>query len=184
MSWEATPPLSPMGRTKPSPSRLYDHDYYAWVQAQVRALRERRTEEVDWDNVAEEIDDLCKSEKRAIESHLETLIEHLLKLAYTRRLARTRNARLWEGSASLARVRITRLLDENPSLHAKLEQIFVAAYETGRIRAFSTIKVPKESIPTAAPWTFHQIMDDDFVPKPDNRPKKTNRLAHQRPRPH
>ena len=40
---------------------LYEHDYYAWVQDQVRALREHRIEEVDWENVAEEIDDLGKS---------------------------------------------------------------------------------------------------------------------------
>jgi Domain of unknown function DUF29 len=157
-----------MASVKPSPSELYEQDYYAWIQEQVRALRERRTEAVDWENVAEEIEDLGKSEKRSIESHLETLIEHLLKLAYMRGLTRTRNARLWEGSASLARVRIRRLLDESPSLRSKLEQIFAAAYETGRIKALSAMKLPKESIPAATPWTLHQVMDDNFMPKPDN----------------
>ena len=58
-----------MSSLKPASSQLYDHDYYAWVQDQVRALREHRTEEVDWENVAEEIEDLGKSEKWSIESH-------------------------------------------------------------------------------------------------------------------
>ncbi len=155
-----------MASIKPSPSQLYDHDYYAWIRDQVRALRERRIEEVDWENVAEEIEDLGKSEKRSIESHLEALIEHLLKLAYTRGTTRTRNARLWEGSASLARIRIRRLLEESPSLRRKLDQLFQDAYVTGRIKAISTIKLPTESIPTAAPWLLHQVMEDGFVPKP------------------
>jgi Domain of unknown function DUF29 len=33
---------------KPPPSQLYEDDYFAWVQDQVRALREHRIEEVDW----------------------------------------------------------------------------------------------------------------------------------------
>ena len=45
-----------------SASQLYGRDYYAWVQAQADALRERRIEDVDWENVAEEIEDLGKSE--------------------------------------------------------------------------------------------------------------------------
>src|SRR6266851_7408578 len=155
-----------MAWPKISCSELYEHDYYAWVGEQVRALRGRRLEDIDFENVAEEIEDLGKSEKWSIESHLETLIEHLLKLAYTRGTTRTRNARLWEGSASLARIRIRRLLEESPSLRRKLDQLFQDAYVTGRIKAISTIKLPTESIPTAAPWPLHQVMEDGFVPKP------------------
>jgi hypothetical protein len=50
-----------MTSIKPTAPQLYEKDYYAWVQDQVRALRGHRTEEVDWENVAEEIDDLGKS---------------------------------------------------------------------------------------------------------------------------
>jgi Domain of unknown function DUF29 len=40
---------------------LYKSDYYAWLQD--RALRDRRIEDVDWENLAEEIDGLSRSEK-------------------------------------------------------------------------------------------------------------------------
>jgi hypothetical protein len=50
-------------------SELYDRDYYAWIQHQVQALRERRIEDVDWANAAEESEDLGKSERRGIRSH-------------------------------------------------------------------------------------------------------------------
>lgn len=42
------------------PSDLYERDYYTWIQEQVRALRERRVEHLDWPNLAEEIEDLEK----------------------------------------------------------------------------------------------------------------------------
>jgi hypothetical protein len=45
------------------PTDLYERDYYTWTQEQARALREHRTEELDWANVAEEIEDLGKRGK-------------------------------------------------------------------------------------------------------------------------
>src|SRR6266851_3426146 len=115
-----------MAWPKISCSELYEHDYYAWVGEQVRALRGRRLEDIDFENVAEEIEDLGKSEKWSIESHLETLIEHLLKLAYTRGTVRTRNARLWEGTVKLARSKVRRRLAQSPSLRGKMDELFAA----------------------------------------------------------
>jgi Domain of unknown function DUF29 len=76
-----------------SGSELYERDYYAWIQKQVRALRKHRVDEIDWANVAEEIQDLGKSEKRSVESHMARIVEHLLKLAYTPEQMKARNRR-------------------------------------------------------------------------------------------
>ena len=162
------PPLWPteMASIKPTSSHLYDMDYYAWVQDQVRALREHRTEEVDWENLAEEIDDLGKSVRWSVESHLETLVEHLLKLAYAREIVRTRNARLWEGTVRLARYKIRRKLTQNPSLRSILAELFADAYEAGQIMASAKMRLLENSIPDTPPWTLEQVMDDNFVPKP------------------
>lgn len=48
----------------------YERDYYQWTQAKVEALRERDYSSIDWDNLIEEIEDMGKSQKRAIESLL------------------------------------------------------------------------------------------------------------------
>jgi Domain of unknown function DUF29 len=151
---------------KPSPSELYDGDYYAWIQEQVSALRLRRIEEVDWDNVAEEIEDLGKSERWSFQGPLESLTEHLLKLAYTHGMARARNQRLWEGTAKLARLKIRRRLTESPSLRGKIADLFESAYRSGRIRALATTKPSETSLPTDPPWSLEQIMDDSFIPGP------------------
>jgi len=153
-----------MASIKPSPSQLYEDDYYAWVQDQVRALREHRTEDLDWENVAEEIEDLGMSVAWSVESHLETLVEYLLKLAHTHGIVRKRDARLRQGTVRLARFRIRRKLAQNPSLLSKLTELFVDAYRAGQIRALARMKLPEDAIPAASPWTIEQILDDSFWP--------------------
>ncbi len=66
------------------PDSLYDRDVLAWSQHQADLLRrlgrEERVNEVDWDNVAEEIEDVGLSELHAAESFLNLIMVHLLKL--------------------------------------------------------------------------------------------------------
>jgi hypothetical protein len=62
------------------PVALYDTDFVAWTEAQAEALRCARPAGLDWDHIAEEIEDLGKSDQRACESLLEQIILHLLKI--------------------------------------------------------------------------------------------------------
>ena len=70
----------------------YETDYYKWTQLMAKALRERDYSSIDWDNLIEEIEDMGKSQKRAIESLLMRLTEHLLKLKYWQATPRRRQA--------------------------------------------------------------------------------------------
>ena len=147
-----------------SPSDLYERDYYAWLQDQVRALRERRIEEVDWENLAEEIDGLSRSEKRGIKSHMAVLVEHLLKLQYARGIFREFNARGWRVSVRSARRHVSTLLDESPSLRPQLGEMLVDAYVDGRIEALRVRGLSEDVLPETCPWGIGQVMDDDFLP--------------------
>ena len=61
----------------------YDDDFYAWTQYQAEVLRAMACDDnrFDRDHVAEEIEDLGKSERDAVRSQIRRIIEHLLKLA-------------------------------------------------------------------------------------------------------
>ena len=65
-------------------NQLYDRDFNLWVEEMAIALRNRDIKAMDWNNLLEEIEDLGKSEKRSLESYLERLVEHILKLKYWR----------------------------------------------------------------------------------------------------
>jgi hypothetical protein len=66
------------------PDDLYDRDALAWSERQAALLRRvargERVNDVDWDHVVEEIEDVGISELHAVESYLEQLLAHLLKL--------------------------------------------------------------------------------------------------------
>ncbi|MBV8453820.1 MAG: DUF29 domain-containing protein [Deltaproteobacteria bacterium] len=145
-------------------SELYDRDYYAWIQHQVQALRERRIEDVDWANAAEEIEDLGKSERRGIRSHLARLLEHLLKLQYSRRTPRANNRRGWTLSIKGARIAIEDLLSDSPSLRLQLPEMLAQAYQIARIEALRKARLSDETVPESSPWTVEQLMDDSFLP--------------------
>jgi DNA-directed RNA polymerase subunit F len=151
-----------MASIRNSSSELYECDYYAWIQDQVQALRERRIENVDWDNVAEEIEDLGRSEKRALRSQLARLIEHLLKIDHAPARVRSENLRGWQVSVRYARRAAVELLDENPSLRSELKQIFARAYLDGRDEALGSLKLPDSAIPETPPWSVEEVIRSDF----------------------
>src|SRR5438477_8492390 len=64
---------------------LYDEDFYAWTQEQAELLRRggAGANGLDVELIAEEIEDLGKSELHACQSLCEHIIEHLLKLEYS-----------------------------------------------------------------------------------------------------
>src|SRR5215470_13471834 len=63
----------------------YEDDFYAWTQYQAEVLRTMAVADnrFDRENVAEEIEDLGRSERDAVRSQVRRIIEHLLKLAYS-----------------------------------------------------------------------------------------------------
>jgi hypothetical protein len=64
---------------------LYDEDFYAWTQEQAQALRThfQGDNRLDVEHLAEEVEDLGKFELHAVESFIEHIIAHLLKLDYS-----------------------------------------------------------------------------------------------------
>ena len=66
------------------PNDLYEHDVLAWSERQAELLRRvargERVNDVDWDHVVEEIEDVGVSELNAVHSYLYQMLVHLLKL--------------------------------------------------------------------------------------------------------
>jgi hypothetical protein len=69
------------------PPTLYDHDFFAWTQDQAAALRRAQRDRIeaplDWEHIADELEQLGGSIKGSIQRELATVIEHLLKLEHS-----------------------------------------------------------------------------------------------------
>ncbi|MET0114875.1 MAG: DUF29 domain-containing protein, partial [Limnospira maxima] len=91
----------------PSPShikQLYDKDYLQWLEMTIAQLRSRHYNDVDWDNLIEEIEDIGRRERHSLENNLVVVLLHLLKWEFQPKW-RTGS---WEGSIIENRRRIRR----------------------------------------------------------------------------
>ena len=65
-------------------STLYDEDFFAWAKQQAEALRAASRAgsnlKLDWENLAEEIESLGRSQRHELRSRLGVVLAHLLKL--------------------------------------------------------------------------------------------------------
>jgi hypothetical protein len=59
---------------------LYDEDIVTWSEQQAELLRQRSANALDWDNLAEEIEDVGRSQLRAVEPHLIQALLYDLKI--------------------------------------------------------------------------------------------------------
>jgi hypothetical protein len=136
----------------------YESDLYEWTKAQADALRRRASNELDWDNLAEEIETLGRTNRHQIESRLENLILHLLKWKYQPEW----QCGSWRGSIFEARHRVRRLLDENPSLCSYPGDYLPQAYPVARERAL--LETGLYRLPETCPWSIEQVFAGDFLP--------------------
>jgi hypothetical protein len=143
----------------------YESDPYSWAREQARALREKRAEQLDWDNLAEEVEDLADRHADALEGHCENLIEHLLELSYAAELIRRDNLRLWRASVRNARHRIATLLKRNPGLNSRAHELFAEAWPLGRNQALGKLDLDDAAIPERQLWSFEQAIDGKFEPE-------------------
>jgi hypothetical protein len=139
----------------------YEHDFYEWTQAQAALIRTRRWTEVDADNLAEEVEDLGKRDRRAVESYLEVIVLHLLKWA----CQPERRSRSWEKSLLQARHRLHKLLRESPSLQRQLYELLSEAYPYARHLAAIETGLPETTFRSAGPWPVDQVLDEHFLPE-------------------
>src|SRR5881396_3271556 len=108
---------------------LYDTDFAEWSAETAELLRQRRFNEVDWDNVIEEVEDLGGAQKRGIDSQLARLLKHVIK----GRIQPERRSASWETSIVDAQQEIAIELEHSPSLrrylHENLAKIYHRAVE-------------------------------------------------------
>ncbi len=110
---------------------LYDSDYQLWLESTINQLRQGDFQAVDWPNLLEELADLGKSERRALESLLTRLLEHLLKLTYWQ-YQRDYNQAGWKKEIRNFRIQIKKILKDSPSLKSYLREILQECYLDAR----------------------------------------------------
>jgi hypothetical protein len=105
-------------------SDLYDRDFLRWTEDQAAALRRANTDganlPIDWENLAEEIESLGKSQRRELASQIRRILRHLLKLEAS---PATGPRAGWRATVIDARAEIVGILRDSPSLRREIDRL-------------------------------------------------------------
>lgn len=138
----------------------YDRDFHAWAFEQADAVRRRSAGDLDWENIAEELEGLGRSQRSELRSRYEVLIAHLLKWIYQRE----RRSRSWTLTIDEQRDRLRDHVAANPSLAAIEADTFLKAYRSAvRWAAAETNRDPAD-FPAAPPFTREEALASDWMP--------------------
>lgn len=149
---------------------LYETDFHAWTLEQAEKARrlaaERSNIDLDLLNIAEELDDMGRSNRQQLTHRLAGIYEHLLKLAFS---LNSEPRRQWELSVKAQRASIARLIRKYPSLKHHVQEDADDGYEIALAIFDDTllIQLNMDPLPDTAPFDLHeQALNPDWWPEP------------------
>ena len=142
-------------------SKLYSTDFSTWISQTAQLLRERRWHDIDVANLIDEVEDLGKSERRAIGSQLTRLLLHLLKWQYQPQ----RRSDSWLDSITDARTQIDLAIKDSPSLKGYPAEQLEESYRRARRQAAIQTKLEIAVFPQTCQYSLDLVVADDWLPE-------------------
>ena len=142
------------------PLSLYELDFYAWTQNQTAILLRGDWRRLDVAYLVEELESLGKQQRQELINRLGVLLGHLLKWQFQPE-ARSKS---WFATLREQRRRISRLLQQNPSLQAYLRETITEAFPDAIDLVVQETPLRYKDLPSDCPYLLEQILDARFFP--------------------
>ena len=138
----------------------YSTDVVAWASEQARLIRAGRFVLLDLEHIAEEIEDVGKSEQRELANRMAVLLAHLLKWQYQPE----RQGNSWARTIKEQRKGVLYRLDETPSLKNKLTETkwWDAVWADAVAQATSETGI--DTLPEICPWSEAEVLSEGWLP--------------------
>ncbi|WP_448587701.1 DUF29 domain-containing protein [Thermocrinis sp.] len=150
---------------------LYEKDFYLWLMENLKLLKEKSYDKVDWEHLLEEIEGMGKSELRSVISYVAVILEHLYKWENFR--VDETMGHSWIRSIYNAREELALLFEYSPSLKKKAEEDLEKSWKIAVGRIVRWFKDPdnkelakkffrrlpeEKDFPARSPYTFEQVL--------------------------
>ena len=151
----------------------YDEDFFLWTQVQAEALRSALRDgsnaALDWENIAEEIESLGKSDRRRCESLVGMILLHLLKYQYW---PSEEPLRHWREEVRNFRRQLAKVMRDSPSLKARLNEFIGGEWREAvgdalsACEEFPAICKRLDHVARSSPVGFsaEEVMNSDYFP--------------------
>jgi len=121
----------------------YETDVFRWSERQGALLRRLAADErvndadLDWPNIAEEVETVGRSERAALSGHISNVLEHLIKL----QISHAADPRAgWRGTILRGRSEAEELLRDSPSLRRAVGEIVARRLPVARLLAIAALE--------------------------------------------
>ncbi len=138
----------------------YQHDILAWANEQAAFLRVGRFDLLDIDHLAEEIEDVGKSEQREWMSRMAVLLMHLLKWHYQP----SRRSSSWQRTIQEQRKLVNSRLRDTPSLKPRLTNPEWLSDVWSEAVTMVIDETELDCFPDRLIWDLNQVLSPDWLP--------------------
>lgn len=139
----------------------YEDDVVAWASEQARLLRSGQFERLDREHIAEEIEDVGKSEQRELASRMAVLLAHLLKWRHQPE----RRGASWQKTILAQRKEIAYGLHDTPSLAGKLCEARWLEMVWAKALAQAVSESGLDCFPDTCPWAVdEEVLNESWLP--------------------
>ncbi|TKI02139.1 DUF29 domain-containing protein [Martelella alba] len=135
----------------------YEADVVAWANEQAALLRSGKFSEIDFEKIAEEIEDVGKSEQRELASRMAVLIAHLLKWKFQP----SHRGTSWEKTIKAQRKDVRYALKESPSLYTKLNDPEWMDVIWSKAVAMASSETGLDCFPDDCIWSVTEILSPE-----------------------
>lgn len=140
----------------------YETDVVAWASEQARLIRAGRFDQLDLAHIAEEIEDVGKSEQRELASRMAVLLAHILKWKFQPQ----KRSVSWTLTIKEQRRLLVRRIQKTPSLGPMLvepewiDEIWVDA----KALAEKQTGLDIGAFPEVCPWGMGHVLAENWLP--------------------
>ena len=140
----------------------YESDVVAWAKEQAALIRAGQFDKLDLINIAEEIEDVGKSEQRELASRMAVLLAHILKWKFQPQ----KRSMSWTLTIKEQRRLLVRRVQKTPSLSPMLsdpewvDEIWVDA----KALAEKETGLDMSTYPEICPWSMADVLTPDWLP--------------------
>ncbi|MGN6317215.1 DUF29 domain-containing protein [Trinickia sp.] len=138
----------------------YDEDVVLWAEEQATLLRAGELSRIDIEHIAEEIEDVAKSETREVMNRMAVLLTRLLEW----RFVTGRRCASKQRGIKAERQHVAYLLAQAPSLTQKLAVPDCMGLMWAKALAEVVSDTGLGGFPETCPWSMAQVLDAGFMP--------------------
>lgn len=141
-------------------SDLYEIDNEEWFSQTLKLLKNKQLDRLDLDHLIEELESVGRRDRLTVESFLEQIVRHLLRLQYWQEKY-DYNANHWQAEIMSFRTQLHEYLTQNLRnyLEENQSKVYQKALKYVRKKTGMIVDFPEDY-----PYNLEQLLDQDWLP--------------------